>query len=131
MKSTPGCNLHGLTANHSKTKLLTITRSRCTIPVSIEVNNHQISPCDTVKYLGVTINNDLKMGMSHQKYLQEGQTTSWLHPSQVPSITTSIRNQIYRTAVLPKLDYCGAVSGDPHHHSDVENWKAFKNLQGK
>ena len=51
---------HGLTANHSKTNLLSITRSRHTIPVNISVNNHLIFPCDSVKYLGVSINHDLK-----------------------------------------------------------------------
>ena len=50
---------YGLTANHSKTNLLSITCSWRTILVNISVNNHLIFPCDSVKYFGVTINHDL------------------------------------------------------------------------
>ena len=121
---------HGLTANHSKTKLLTITRSTRTIPMNIDINNHRISPCDTVKYLGVTINNDLKWACHiHNTCKKAKQHLGFIHRKFHKS-PPQIRNQIYRTAVLPKLDYCGAV-WDPHHHTDIKKLESVQKFAGK
>ena len=121
---------HGLTANHSKTKLLTITRSTRTIPMNIDINNHRISPCDTVKYLGVTVNNDLKWACHiHNTCKKAKQHLGFIHRKFHKS-PPQIRNQIYRTAVLPKLDYCGAV-WDPHHHTDIKKLESVQKFAGK
>ena len=46
---------HGLTPNHAKTKLLTVTRSRKPVPTNLNIGGHNISPSPSVKYLGVTL----------------------------------------------------------------------------
>ena len=60
------------------------------------------------------------MVKSHQKYLQEEQTTSWLQ----------IRNQIYCTAVLPKLDYYSTV-WDSHSSTDINRLESMQKFAGK
>ena len=108
---------HGLTANHSKTKL---TRFRRTIPVNIDINNHASDlPMWYWKYLGVTINNDRNGHVIHNTCKKTKQHLDFIHRKFHQS-PPQIRNKIYRTAVLPKLDYCGAV-WDPHHHTDMES----------
>ena len=50
---------HGLTANHSKTKLLQVTRSKTAPEVPISIDDYPLSPSNTVKYLGVTLSSNL------------------------------------------------------------------------
>ena len=50
---------HGLNPNHQKTQLLIVSRSRKPTTHSISLNGHTLTPCSEVKYLGITINNDL------------------------------------------------------------------------
>ena len=116
---------HGLTANHSKTNLLSITRSRRTIPVNISVNNHLIFPCDSVKYLGVTINHDLKWS-SHIKNTckKAKQHLGFIH-RRFHQSPPQIRNQ-----VLPKLDYCSTV-WDPHSSTDINRMENVQKFAGK
>ena len=45
----------GLSPNYAKTHLLPVSRSRCKLPISLTLNGHPIPSCDTVKYLGVTL----------------------------------------------------------------------------
>ena len=50
---------HGLTPNHSKTKLLQVTRSKTALEVPISIDDYPVSPSNTVKYLGVTLSSNL------------------------------------------------------------------------
>lgn len=48
-----------LTINTAKTKCMTISRQRLTIPLQVKVNGHQIEEVESFKYLGVWISSDL------------------------------------------------------------------------
>ena len=48
-----------LTINIEKTKCMTVSRLRSTIPLQVEVNGHQIEEVVTFKYLDVWISSDL------------------------------------------------------------------------
>ena len=50
---------HGLTPNHSKTKLLCLSRSRGVAPINLNIAGHHIPPSPSVKYLGVTLSSNL------------------------------------------------------------------------
>ena len=50
---------HSLNPNHQKTQLLIISRSRKPTTHSISLNGHTLTLCSEVKYLGVTISNNL------------------------------------------------------------------------
>ena len=86
--------------------------------ISISVNGHIIAPSFSVKYLGVTICSSLswsehitstcKKAKLHLGYINRRFSQSSQH----------VRAQLYWSAVLPKLDYCGSV-WDPHHQSDI------------
>ena len=116
---------HGLTPNHTKTQLLPITRSTNPLSITISVNGHRISPCSSVKYLGVTISSNL----SWSKHINSVCKTSKRHPGfinrQFKNSPPNIRALLYRTAILPKLEYCCSV-WDPHLSTDI---RSLENVQ--
>ena len=66
--------------------------------IHISIGGHPITPSTSVKYLGVILSSDLRQ---------------------------RVRAQLYKSAVLPKLDYCCAVWA-PHLRSDIS---ALENVQ--
>ena len=121
---------HALTVNDSKTNLLSITRYWRTILVNISVNNQLIFPCDSVKYLGVTINHDLKWSSHIRNTCKNAkQHLGFIH-QRFHQSPPQIRNQIYRIAVLPKLDYCSTV-WDPHSSTDINRLENVQKCAGE
>ena len=118
-------NSQGLTANHTKAQLLPITCSRKALLVNIVINGHLITPSSSVKYLGVTISSDL----SWSEHITSIRKKAWRHLGYINRrfnwSPQPFRTQLYKSAMLPKLDYCRAV-WDSHHRSDVS---ALENIQ--
>ena len=116
---------NGLTPNLKKTQLLPISRARSPPIIRINLNHHPIAQCNSVKYLGVTISSDLSwkehVTMTCKKAKQQlGLIHRSLHQSPA-----SVKHQIYKAAILPKLEYCSSV-WDTHHSSLV---LALENVQ--
>jgi len=105
---------NGLTPNHTKTQLLPITRSRQQSPLSISINGHTISPCQSVKYLGVTLTQNLTWSQHIGNICKSSKKQLGLIHRQLRHAPSKLRHQIYRTTTLPRLEYCCAV-WDPHH----------------
>ena len=99
----------GLAINPTKSSLLVISRNRSKPKVQVTINSSPIPSVESVKYLGVTITNDLKwnthidttckpakqkLGLLHRNFRQADQRT---------------RSQLYKALVLPKLEYCSCV----------------------
>ena len=118
---------NGLTPNYSKTQLLPITRSRKAPTLNIYINGERIQPCESVKYLGVTISANLSWSQHIALTCRKAKQHLGLIHRKLHQSPDLIRHQIYRAAVLPKLEYCASV-WDPHHLKDnnaIENVQKF------
>ena len=106
---------HGLTPNCDKTHLLPISRSRaCLPPLTLMINGHILSPCTSVKYLSVTLSNNLTWGAHIDNVCNSTKRQIGCIHRQLHYAPPQLRHKIYITTTLPKLEYCSAV-WDPHH----------------
>ena len=121
---------HGLTPNHSKTKLLTITRSRQPIPISVHVEDHLISPSPSVKYLGVTLSSKLTWSDHINNTCKAAKRQIGLIHRQFHQAPSELRLKIYNTTILPKLEYCSAV-WDPHLKKDIASLDSVQKFAGR
>lgn len=120
----------GLTPNLTKTQLLPITRSRRALPINISLNGHQISPCKSVKYLGVTISSNLTWSEHIASTCKKAKRHLGLLHRSLYRSPPLIRKQIYQSAILPKLEYCSSV-WDPHHRSEIEALEGVQKFASK
>ena len=108
----------GLTANQSKTQILPLTCSRNALPIHISIGGHSVTPSSSVKYLGVIISSDL----SWSEHVSSVCKKAWRHLGYINCRFNTppqrVHAQLYKSAVLPKLDYCCTVWA-PHLLSDI------------
>ena len=108
---------HGLTPNHSKTKLLQVTRSKTAPEVPISIDDYPLSPSNTVKYLGVTLSSNLSWSDHINSVCKTAKRHLGLVHRKLHQASPRVRHAIYCSTILPKLDYCCAV-WDPHYSTD-------------
>ena len=101
-----------LRMNLNKTQLMTLgsKTSRCNAQqIGVQLNCCSISQSDSIKYLGVTINRELKwksyLASTHKKAF----AAIACIPKVSPFLPVSTRKMLYQTLVLPHLDYCSIV----------------------
>ena len=107
-----------LTINVEKTKCMTISRLRSTIPLQVEVNGHQIEEVITFKYLGVWISSDL----SWTKHIEitcskARRVLGYMYRTFAPYCEPDTIISLYKSQVLPILDYASVV-WEPHLKKD-------------
>ena len=118
-------NSHGMSPNHSKTKLLVLSRSKHPLKFDLFVKGHLIPPSPFVRYLGVTLSADLSWSKHIQSVCKSAKHHLGLIHHQLHKVPSKVRHQIYRSCIIPKLDYCCAV-WDPHLQKDKH---ALDNVQ--
>ena len=93
----------------------------------VYINGERIQPCESVKYLSVTISADLTWSQHIAQTCRKAKQHLGLKLYQSPG---QIRHQIYRAAVLPKLEYCASV-WDPHHLKDISAIESVQKFAGR
>jgi len=121
---------NGLTPNHTKTQLLPITRSRRQSLLSISINGYTISPCQSVKYLGVTLTQNLTWSQHIGNICESSKKQLGLIHPQLRHAPSKLHHQIYRTTTLPRLEYCCAVR-DPHHQVHKRSLKSVQKFAAR
>ena len=98
-----------LSINHSKTKALVISRLRNPPRPSLSINGFKIDVVDSVCFLGVTIRSDLRWSDHIEATCKKAKKKLgfiYRHFYQAPP---EVVNNLYKTIVLPHLDYCSSV----------------------
>ena len=104
----------GLKLNSAKTKLLTISRKCFPPQLSININGTPVSRVSSLQYLGVTISSDLSWS-SHiiNTCNKARKQLGFLYRNFYQADRKNIA-YLYKSTVLPLLDYCNCV-WDPYH----------------
>ena len=121
---------HGLTPNHTKTKLLTISRSRRPISTNLKIEGHIIPPSPSVKYLGVTLSSNLTWSEHITNISKAAKKQIGLVHRQLHQAPVDVRRKIVHTTILPKLEYCSAV-WDPHQKQDIARLDSVQRFAGR
>ena len=82
------------------TQLLPVSRSRCKLPISLTLNNHPIPPCETVKYLGVTLSSSLSWADHIQSTCKAERHKLGLVHRNFHMAPHHVHHTIYHSAVL-------------------------------
>ena len=110
---------HSLQLNISKTKAMLISHCKNKPQLHLHVNNSAIEVVDSLTYLGVTITSTLNWS-SHienttkRARRQLGYIYRAFHHAGPATLT-----QLYKSTVLPLVDYCSSVWA-PHHKKYIE-----------
>ena len=99
----------GLAINPTKSSLLVISRCRSKPQVHVTINSSPVASVDSVKYLGVTITNDLKWNTHIAYTCKSAKRRLGLLYRNFRQADQRTLSQLYKALVLPKLDYCSCV----------------------
>ena len=105
----------GLRLNPSKTKFMLVSRKKTpTRPPPLSATGSPVAQVDSFTYLGVIIQSNLSWTSHVDKACSKAKQQLGLiyrhfHPAGLSCIA-----QLYKSTVLPLLDYCSCV-WDPHH----------------
>lgn len=100
---------NALKLNGDKTEFIIFTREKTTTNYTLNVDNENISSCDSVKILGVTLDTQMNLG----KHLSNTCRSSYLQIRKINSIrqylnVDSVKTLVQATVIV-KLDYCNSM----------------------
>ena len=121
---------HGLVPNHSKTKLLSVTRSKKPFPTKINIGGVDILPSPSVKYLGVILTAKLTWSEHISLTCKSAKRQVGLIHRMLHQAPPEVRLKITNTTILPKLEYCSAV-WDPHLKQDIASLDSVQKFAGR
>ncbi len=95
--------------NIKKTQLISLTNRKKTGKINIQLKGESIKESDSIKYLGVTVDRDLKW-TSHISGLRKKASAGIACLRKLsPSIPINTRKLLFNALVRPHLDYCSVV----------------------
>ena len=103
-----------------KCNVLSITRNKTPIKYSYTLHGHQLEHADKAKYLGVTIQSDLKWDTgSHINSItiKANKTLGFLRRN-INISSTTVKEQAYKSLVRPSLEYACSV-WDPYTKENI------------
>ena len=121
---------HSLTLNSAKTNLLPVTRSPRPIPIHLNLGSNPIQTVSSVKYLGVTITHDLSWKRHTLNVIKAAKSQIGLLHRKLYQATPQARHAIYKSAILPRLEYCCSV-WDPHSTTLINELEKTQKFAGR
>ena len=95
------------------------------IPFTYTIHNEILNKTGCVKYLGITITNNLSWRTHDDKVCKEVNSTQAFLQRNIRSYPRNIKAQCFTTFVRPVLEYASAAWA-PHHKSDVDKLEAVQ-----
>ena len=100
---------NNLKMNIKKTQFISLTNSKKTGKINIQLKGESIKETDSIKYLGVTVDRDLKWN-SHISGVKKKASAGIACLRKIsPSIPINTRKLLFNALVRPHLDYCSVV----------------------
>ena len=88
-----------------KCNVLSITRNKTPITYSYTLHEHQLRHADKAKYLGVTIQSDLKWDSHINSITTKANKTLGFLRRNINISFTTVKEQVYKSLVRPSLEY--------------------------
>jgi hypothetical protein len=105
--------------NHpEKCVVIQISSKRSTISANYTLHNHQLDVVDSSKYLGVTINKNLRWDDHINNITARANRTLGFLKRNLKGCKTSARARAYETIVPPTLEYAASI-WDPYNTGQI------------
>lgn len=105
-------NTNSLEMNVAKTQLMVLcgkSRQKSAQSVRVRISNRELPKQESVKYLGVTIDKNLKWKMHIDGIRQKCLAKIAMIRRAGAYLSHDVRKMLYQSFVLPHLDYCSTV----------------------
>ena len=111
-----------------KCQLLKICRKKNKIYYDYKIHNQSLKESNYAKYLGITIDNELRWREQNKSVCQKANNTLAFLRRNIPTnCSKQIKEQCFKTLVKPILEY-GCCVWDPHLKNQINNLeKVHKN----
>ena len=96
-----------------KCTVLTVTHKKNPLKHNYILHNHILEPVSSAKYLGVTLQSDLKWTKHTNNIISNANKSLGFLKRNLKTSNTNIKSQAYLSLVRPKLEYACSV-WDPH-----------------
>lgn len=114
------CERWKMKLNKEKTVALRVTnKTKHVHNFTYTLNSGVISTVNAVKYLGVTINNDLSWASHITNICSAAERKLWFLRRKLRLAPTSVKLSAFLTIVRPTLEYASVI-WDPHHKGLIE-----------
>ena len=123
-------NLSGLRLNTQKTKFLLVSRLRHPPPIELRVDGTIIPRVPSVTYLGVSISSDLSWAAHIDSVCCKAKREIGLLHRHFYAGSPSCKAQLYKSLVLPILDYCSSL-WDPNYAIHVNKLESVQKLAAR
>jgi myo-inositol-hexaphosphate 3-phosphohydrolase len=101
-----------------KCVVIQISSKQSTIPANYTLHNHQLEVVDSSKYLGVTINKNLRWDDHINNITARANRTLGFLKRNLRGCKTSARARAYETIVRPTLKYAASI-WDPYNTGQI------------
>ena len=101
-----------------KCSILSVTRKRSPITFSYNLHNHILQKVDSAKYLGLTLQSNLKWDKHITSITSKANQSLGFLKRNLKINSTHIKSHAYKALVRPKLEY-GSVIWDPHNKQQI------------
>ena len=101
-----------------KCVVIQVTTKRSTISGDYTLHNHRLEVVDSSKYLGVTINNNLKWDEHINNISARANRTLGFLRRNLRGCRTAARSRAYEALVRPTLEYAASI-WDPHNIGQI------------
>ena len=103
-----------------KCQVLRITNKKKPIQTDYTIHNSLLSPVNSAKYLGVTIDNKLNWGAHCNAVCNKANSTLAFLQRNLQGCPRSVKEKCFNTFVRPTLDY-GCSVWDPHLSNQIDS----------
>ena len=115
---------HSLALNLAKTSYQSL------IPIYLNLGSNPIHIVSSIKYLGVTITHDLSWRGHILNVIKAAKSQIGLLHRKLYQATLQARHALYKSTILPKLEYCCSV-WDPHSTTLINELEKTEKLTGR
>ena len=106
-----------------KCQVLKITNKRNKLNTSYSIHNIVLEETNSIKYLGVTLDNKLNWNTHIDNICKKANTTLGFLKRNISSCPPNVKKKCYETYVRPSLEYCGSV-WDPYTKCNIDRIEA-------